>query len=82
MNFHRHLSAEMLLSEPRPAAKGRTEMSVSVAWATVKREGHERGKRSRSEIPPVCLGLCPQLCSDDPLRCQTPATITHISDFY
>lgn len=64
-----------------PVGKERTEMTVSAAWATVKRDGHERGETSRSEIPPVCLGLCPQLCSDGPQRCRTPATITHVSNF-
>lgn len=57
----------MFLSELHPAGKGRTEMSVSVAWATVKRDGYEKAKKSRPEIPPVCLRLCPQLYSNSPL---------------
>lgn len=59
----------MLLSEPHPAGKRRIEMSVSVARAMVKREGDERGKRSWSEIPSVCL----RLALSSVLRPPTPS---------
>lgn len=43
MNFHRLLSAEVFLSE---LCKGRTEMSVSVAWATVRTDRYEKPRRA------------------------------------
>lgn len=55
---------------------------MSVTGAMIQREGDERGWRSWSEIPPLCLGVCPQLFSDGPLCCQTPARITHLLNFY